>query len=102
MTAPPHPPSESPDTLCYEFSRSLDQCFAWSPPDLSVSSQSCSSIVPLSTSEMALLGLSHFQSEPAPSSLFLAQQIASREIEWEHMGPSTVIVAFDFVSMGSN
>ena len=98
MSVPPHPPSESPDTLCYEFSRSLDRCFAWSPPDLSVSSQSCSDIVPLSSSEVAQLGLS----QSAPSNLFLAQQITSREMEWEHMSPSTVIVAFDFVNMGSS
>ena len=102
MSAPSHPPASSPDTLCCEFSRSLDQCFAWSPPDLSVSSQSCPSIMPLSSSEISRLGLSRFESDSAPSSLFLAQQVASRETEWEYMSqrgvtrsPSTVIVAFD-------
>lgn len=94
MSSPP----PLPDALCYEFSRSLEQSFAWSPPDLSVSSKTCSSIVALSPSEIAHLGLNCFESESAPSNLFLARQISS---EREHMTRehlSTVIVAFDFIN----
>jgi hypothetical protein len=89
------PPSLS-NALCYEFSRSLEQSFAWSPPDLSISSKTCSSIVALSPSEIAHLGLNRFESESAPSNLFLARQTSS---EREHMSQqrktATVIVAFD-------
>ncbi len=79
----------------------MEQSFAWSPPDLSMSSKTCSSIVALSPSEIAHLGLNRFESGSAPSNLFLARQTSS---EREHMNqraktgepPSTVIVAFDF------
>ncbi|KAK2461876.1 hypothetical protein APHAL10511_006339 [Amanita phalloides] len=46
----------------HEFSRQLEQSFAWPPPDLSVSSHSCPSIVALSPSEIAQLGLRHSES----------------------------------------
>ncbi|KAM6498159.1 hypothetical protein JOM56_006107 [Amanita muscaria] len=64
----------SPGPRRSEFERTLEQSFTWTPPDLTMSSQSGPSIVALSPSEVVQLGLGRFLDDPITSHLGDAQK----------------------------